>query len=159
MTIAPGLMGLLHKAYHGPAWHGPAVGELLADVTAEQAAALPALGSHSIWALVLHITVWKEEVCRRLSGPSRELTPEENWPPIADTSEASWRASLDRLDASQRALEDATARLSDDQMLAPAVDATRPPEKLVHAIIHHDLYHAGQIALLKTRTRGKSVPR
>ena len=152
MTIAATLRERLHKSYYGPAWHGPAVGEILASVTSAQAAGKPALGAHSIWQLVLHMTAWKEEVLRRLSGPGRKLSPDENWPPIPDPDEQAWRATLARLDASQRALEQAVATLTDEQLAAPALDATRGLEELLHAIIHHDLYHAGQIAILKTQS-------
>ena len=45
----------IRRAFEGQAWHGPSVKELLADVTAEQAAAHPVAGAHSIWELALHI--------------------------------------------------------------------------------------------------------
>ena len=152
MTTAARLRQLLHKSFHGPAWHGPAVAELLADVTAAQAAARPILASHSIWDLVLHLTAWKDELRRRLSGPGRKLPPEEDWPPVSDTSETAWQAARDRLAASQQSLEQAVAGMSDEQLTAPAPRLAEGLEELVHVIIHHDLYHAGQIAIFKTQT-------
>jgi uncharacterized damage-inducible protein DinB len=151
MTTAVGLRELLHKTHYGPAWHGPAVAELLADVTAARAAAKPALGSHSIWALVLHMTAWKDEVRRRLSEPGRKLSAEEDWPEIHDASDTAWRETLERLTASQAALENAVAGLGDEQLVGSATDGSRGFEELLHVIIHHDLYHAGQIAILKTQ--------
>ncbi|HEY4310722.1 MAG TPA: DinB family protein [Pirellulales bacterium] len=154
MTAVARLGELLHKAHFGPAWHGPAVAELLADITAPQAAAPAAVGSHSIWQLVLHVTAWKDEVCRRLSGPGRRLSPEENWPPIPDTSEAAWQDAVARLNESQKTLETAVAKLSDDQLVTvnevAGGDSEGSWEELLHVLIHHDLYHAGQIAILKT---------
>jgi uncharacterized damage-inducible protein DinB len=152
MTSFRRLTELLHKTYYGPAWHGPAVIELLAEVTAAQAAAHPALGSHNIWELVLHMVAWKDEVRRRLAGPGRKLSPDENWPQISDKSDAAWKATLDQLGASQRSLEEAVAVLTDEQLAGPAADVTGGIEELLHVIIHHDLYHAGQIAILKTQT-------
>jgi uncharacterized damage-inducible protein DinB len=78
----------LRRAFEGNAWHGPAMREILADVTAPGAAAKPLAEAHSIWDIVLHMTVWEDVVRRRL-----------------------------------------------------------------HGIIQHDLYHAGQIAVLKKASR------
>ncbi|HEY1601938.1 MAG TPA: DinB family protein [Pirellulales bacterium] len=157
MTTAARMGQLLHKSYFGPAWHGPAVAELLADVSAAQAVAQPAVGTHSIWTLVLHMMAWKDEVRRRLTGPGRKLSPEENWPPIADTSEAAWRQTLERLTASQQALEDAIANLTDEQWAGGAAEDHIDREELLHVIIHHDLYHAGQIAILKTQSKKRGI--
>ncbi|MBI2826091.1 MAG: DinB family protein [Planctomycetia bacterium] len=150
MTECQLLVDLMHKAYHGKAWHGPAVAELLSDVTAAQAAARPAAGSHSIWELALHMLAWKDEVRRSLTAPARELDPNEDWPPVADTSEGAWREARDRLAASHRALEAAASQLDAAQLAAPVIGTSRPVEEMLHSIVHHDLYHAGQIALLKT---------
>ena len=151
MTTAARIAPLLHKSYFGPAWHGPAVAELLADVSATQAAAQPAIGSHSIWTLVLHMIAWKDEVRRRLTGPGRKLASEENWPPITDKNESAWRRTLEQSHASQQALEEAVAELTAEQWATGATEETIDREELLHVIIHHDLYHAGQIAILKTQ--------
>lgn len=149
MTGGAQLQQMLHKAYFGPAWHGPAVAELLADITAAQAAASPAAGSHSIWQLVAHMTAWRDEVRRRLHGPGRKLSADENWPTINDASEAAWQATVERSHASQRALEEDVASFSEEQLTVPADNLPGGREELLHVVIHHDLYHAGQIALLK----------
>lgn len=149
MTTGAQLRQMLHKAYFGPAWHGPAVAELLADVTAAQAAAPPVTGSHSIWQLVEHMTAWRDEVRRRLHGPSRKLTAEENWPTIRDASDSAWQAALERSHTSQRNLEQDVAGFSDEQLTTSADNLPGGREELLHVVIHHDLYHAGQIALLK----------
>ena len=125
----------LRRAFEGPAWHGPSVKELVADITAEKAATRPLAGAHSIWEIVLHIAAWDEGVRRRLAGDRAELSTEEDWPPVTDTSEAAWREALDNLDE---------ARLSE-----PIVEGMSSVYVTLHGVIQHDLYHAGQIALLK----------
>ena len=101
------ILGELQRAFEGDAWHGPAVLELLNDVTAEQAAARPIAGAHSIWELVLHIAAWESAGRSRLEGDRAELPDEENFPPVNDTSEAAWQQTIELLKAGHRRLLDA----------------------------------------------------
>src|SRR2546426_6708392 len=41
----------IERSVSGPMWHGPALADLIGDVSAEQAAARPVAGAHSIWEL------------------------------------------------------------------------------------------------------------
>ena len=95
----------LHRAYHGGAWHGPALRELLAGVTAKQAAARPVRGAHTIWELVLHITAWKRAVFLRMQGRALSLSPAENFPPMPQASAVNWKQTLAALQAAQRSEE------------------------------------------------------
>ena len=143
------IMGELQRAFEGNAWHGPAVLELLHDVTAEQAAARPVAGAHSIWELVLHIAAWESAGCRRLEGDRAELPDEENFPPVNDTSEAAWQQTIGLLKAGHRRLRDAISRLDESRLDEPVMDGMRSIYITLHGVIQHDLYHAGQIAILK----------
>ena len=58
----------IKRTVAGPMWHGPALDELLKDVTAELAASRPVEGVHSIWELVLHVAAWAEISEARLRG-------------------------------------------------------------------------------------------
>jgi uncharacterized damage-inducible protein DinB len=139
----------LRRAYEGGAWHGPSVKELLSDVTAEQAAARPFAGAHSIWEIVLHISAWEDGVRRRLSGDRAELSTEEDWPPVSDTSEAAWRRTLETLEANHLRLREALKGLDDARLNEPIVEGMSSVYGTLHGVIQHSLYHAGQIALLK----------
>ena len=150
MSEAKRVAELLRTALEGKTWHGPALGEVLANVTARQAATAPAVGSHSIWQLTLHAAVWAEQArIDATGGPSRELPPEEDWPPIADTSEAAWSGALARLSESHAALRESIADFSDEQLLAPVPGSKWNVYQTLHGVVAHDLYHAGQIAILK----------
>lgn len=140
----------LRRAYEGQAWHGPSLKELLSDVTAEQAARRPVESAHSIWELVLHINAWERIVRLRLTNPPAvEPSEEENFPPVQETSEAAWAETLTRLEEGNRALRDAITEL-DQSRLAEIVPGTEYSVYfMLHGVIQHDLYHAGQIALLK----------
>jgi uncharacterized damage-inducible protein DinB len=140
----------LARAYEGEAWHGDPLTKILDGVTAERAAARPVPGAHSIWELVLHITAWLDVARRRLAGEAVELTPAEDWraaPPAPD--ERAWRAALDALRAAERALHEAAAA-ADDARLDEITPGRRYTNYvLLHGVVQHTLYHAGQIALLK----------
>ena len=139
----------LQRAFEGEAWHGPAVLELLRDVTAQQAAARPIAGVHSIWELVLHIAAWESAGRRRLEGDRAQLPDEENFPPVNDTSEAAWQQTVEELKNGHRKLYDAIAGLDESRLDEPILDGMRSVYITLHGVIQHDLYHAGQIALLK----------
>lgn len=135
--------------FRGDAWHGPSLMRLLAEVTAEQAAARPVQNAHSIWELVLHIKAWKDAPVRRLAGESFEPTPAEDWPEVTATGEAAWKKTLRALEASHEKFAEAVAKLDDSQLHEPAIGENYSNYFMLHGVIQHDLYHAGQIALLK----------
>jgi uncharacterized damage-inducible protein DinB len=150
MTEIQRIEDQLRRAFNGQAWHGPAVRELLADVTAAQAAARPLSNAHSIWEIALHIATWEEVVRRRLQGEIvADLPPEQDWPPVLDTSEAAWRMVIDRQERANRALHEAMAQLDDNRLAEKVAGKDHSVYTMLHGIIQHDLYHAGQIAMLK----------
>lgn len=140
----------LKRAFEGKAWHGPSVSEVLAGVTAERAAAHPIAGAHSIWEIALHIATWERVGRRRIE----EATPiavsdVEDWPSVGDTTDAAWAKTLEELRRNHEALR-ASIRQLDDARLDEIVPGTEYSFYfLLHGVIQHDLYHAGQIALLK----------
>lgn len=140
----------LKRAYQGPAWHGPSLRELLDGVTADQAAAHPIPGAHSIWELVNHIIAWEQISQQRLEGKAMKHPADDvNFPPVNDTSEPAWQKTLEQLAASNQLLRDAV-KLFDDSRLDDLVpEANYSNYFMLHGVIQHDLYHAGQIALLK----------
>jgi len=139
----------LRRAYEGEAWHGPSLREILAGITVEQAARRPLPQAHTIWELVLHIAAWESIVRRRLGGEAVEATPEQDWPPVRDTGDAAWKTALDDLDRGHHQLRQAIAALSDDQLRQKVAGQNYSIYGMLHGLIQHDLYHAGQIALLK----------
>lgn len=140
----------LKRAFEGKAWHGPSVSEVLAGVTAEQAAAHSIPGAHSIWELTLHIATWERVGRRRVeeSDPI-DVSDEEDWPAVEDTSDGAWKNALEELRRNHETLR-AAIRGLDEARLEEIVPGTQYSIYfLLHGVIQHDLYHAGQIALLK----------
>jgi len=140
----------LKRAFEGEAWHGPSVSEVLADVTAQQAAAHPIAGAHSIWELALHIQTWERVGRRRIQEfVPIDVSDEEDWPAVTDTSEAAWTKTLEELRSNHQALRAAIRELDEAKLDENVPGTTYSVYFLLHGVVQHDLYHAGQIALLK----------
>lgn len=147
----------LRRAFSGDSWHGPSVLEILENVTASQAAARPIAGAHNIWELALHIKAWQDACRRRLNGDRAELTDEENFPPIDDTSEERWQDTLRLLRESYQSLSDAIAAVDEARLDEPILEGMPSTYITLHGAVQHDLYHAGQIAILKKASTGETV--
>jgi hypothetical protein len=140
----------LRRALEGEAWHGPSVLESLAGVSALQAASHPIAGAHSIWELVLHLSSDYDLVLRRLAGDGRPLTAGEDWPACPAPTGENWQQTVQELKLLNKKLRQAmrdfpVERLDDP--LVPEVPHTAYTQFI--GVTQHNLYHAGQIALLK----------
>ncbi len=146
----------LEREHAGDPWHGSPLSSILDGVGHTQAAAKPIKAAHSIWELVLHIAVWKNEVRRRLSGAVASEPQEGDWPAVGETSEAAWREARKHLELSHRLLVSAVRDLPETKLFEPtnddrdrALGTGATYYELLHGIVQHDVYHAGQIAILK----------
>ena len=134
------------------AWHGDSVFEILDGVTAAQAAAHPIKNAHSIWELVLHIAAWDGAVRRRMYGTAVKLSGKKNFPPVVDTSEAAWAKTLEHVRQVHQELIDAVEKFPEKslkQQVPGKNGAHYNFYYMLHGVVQHELYHAGQIALLK----------
>jgi uncharacterized damage-inducible protein DinB len=153
MTEVERILDQSRRAFDGEAWHGPSVSATLKNVTAKQAAARPIASAHSIWELVLHIGAWEQACTRRLHGDPAQLTDEEDWPAVTNTSEAAWRRTKNELTENHQRLLEAIAA-ADESRLDQRINSDPGAESssmyvTLHGVIQHNLYHIGQIAILK----------
>jgi uncharacterized damage-inducible protein DinB len=139
----------LKRAFEGEAWHGPAVKEVLTGVSAAQAAARPIAGAHTIWEITAHLVTWEDAVRRSLGGERVQVGPAEDWPPAGTGGETAWQALQTGLEAGHQALVEAVLGFDEARLHQPPGEGRPSPYVLMHGIIQHDLYHAGQIAVLK----------
>ena len=137
------------RAYEGNAWHGPALKELLSDVSAAQAAAKPVPTAHSIWEIVLHIAGWQGVVTHRLKGEPIAEPLFGDWPSVKEKSPRSWEETLARLGSAQEDLIKNISSLPESVLQQTAAGTDYSVYFMLHGVIQHTLYHAGQIALLK----------
>lgn len=148
----------LRRSLEGEAWHGPSVLELLAGVSAAQAASRPIPGAHSIWELVLHIVSDYSLVLRRMAGDGRQLTPAEDWPECPAPTEENWQHSVQELERLNAKLRDAVLDFPDERLDEPLVaEVPYTAHTQFIGVTQHNCYHAGQIALLK-RALAASTP-
>jgi uncharacterized damage-inducible protein DinB len=139
----------LHRAFYGPAWHGPAVMELLEDVDAEIAFAKPLPNIHSIWELLLHVAVWDASTLVRLDGQKCQPTGDANFPPVAKPALAAWRRAVADAKRTHDRLVKTVAALPDSRLRDRVPGKRYDFYHLLHGVAQHELYHAGQIAVLK----------
>jgi uncharacterized damage-inducible protein DinB len=149
MTEVERIVDQSQRAFEGDAWHGPSLMAILEGVTAEQASARPLAGAHSIWELVFHIAAWEQAGVRRLGGDPANLSDDEDWPAITDTSEQKWDQAIEMLITGHEEFQNAIAKLDDSRLKEPIVDGLATVYGTLHGIVQHTLYHAGQIAILK----------
>jgi len=139
----------MDRAFSGDAWHGPSLMSLLDGIPAQDASTHSAHGVHSIWELVHHIAAWKTIVQQRVQGEKVEVTTALDWPPVWEASEAEWQRSVENLAARHSRLRAAAAKLRDDELDEIPAITNVSRYAMLHGVVQHDLYHAGQIAILK----------
>ncbi len=137
------LLDLLDEAFDKKSWHGPNLRGAIRGVTARQAAWRPGPNRHNIWELTLHAAYWKYVVRRRITGEkhgSFVLRGSNFFERPVELSEAAWKKDVGILVAEHRLLRLAVANLR---------QPSRAAMHLIRGIAAHDVYHAGQIRLLR----------
>jgi uncharacterized damage-inducible protein DinB len=139
----------LRRAFDGTAWHGPALVELLEDVDAATAAARPLPKVHGIWELVLHVAVWDAAASRRLTGEKCQPTGLANFPLVSVPTNAAWQEAISQTRRTHQALVKTVAALPDSRLKDRVPGKRYDFYHMLHGVVQHEIYHAGQIAILK----------
>jgi DinB superfamily len=149
------LLAIIDQAYNRTSWHGTNLRGSIRRVSPQQAAWRPSPRRHNIWETVVHAAYWKYAAARRLTNSNRGSFPLKgsNWFQrplgVKHATESAWRDDVELLDRMHDALRTAAARLLPEDL------AVVPPGRkvsnfaLLSGVAAHDLYHAGQIQLLK----------
>jgi uncharacterized damage-inducible protein DinB len=144
MSELKNLVDEFKTIHHGDPWHGPSLREILSDITAEEAAAKPFPGVHSIREIVLHIAGWQEVVHLRLEGKATGEPPEGDFPEGPD-----WKASLAKLEEWNRRLLSLISGFPDATLDNKVAGKDYTVGFMLHGLVAHCVYHSGQIGLLK----------
>jgi hypothetical protein len=150
------LVDLLDRAYDRRSWHGTNLRGSIRGLRPDVAAWRPRPGRHNIQEIVVHAAYWKYAVRRRLAGERRGSFPLKgsNWFSRAAADAQQWRADVRLLDACHLALRETVAALARAALDERTRNSPFDHRSIIAGIIAHDLYHAGQIQLLKKLRTG-----
>lgn len=136
----------LNSTFDGDAWHGTPLRRMLDGVSETRARTRPSEAVRSIAELLGHITAWIEIVQRRLTGERVDVTAELDFQNVAKVS---WREGIERLERAHSSLVDTVARMKDSDFDETVPGKSYTVDFMLHGVVHHNTYHAAQIALLK----------
>ena len=141
------ILALLDEGYSKKTWHGPNLRQSLKGISAKRAAWRPGRGRHNIWELTLHAAYWKYAVRRRLNGEKRGgfVLKGHNFfarPEAGKLTEAAWRADRVILEREHSAMAETIRRI----LKSPQA---KKHLRMIYGVAFHDVYHAGQIRLLR----------
>ncbi len=151
------LLALVDEAYEKKAWHGPNLRGSLRGWSAKEAAWRPAPGRHNVSELAVHAAYWKYAVRRRLTGEKRGAFSRKgsNWFGGGKASESAWRSDRELLEREHRRLREVVAAFPPERLHVFSAGSRHTNARLIYGIAAHDLYHAGQIQLVKALSRRK----
>ena len=138
----------LRRAMNGGAWHGPSVAEAVAELSPDQAWEHVMPGTHSPAELVMHIAAWLDIVRRRFSGEVVTPTTADDWPKPPAAGADGWRECRDRVMHAHSALDEALAGADDRKLTEPIPGQDNDIYYMLHGVVQHCIYHAGQIQLI-----------
>jgi hypothetical protein len=151
-NMTASLIDLLEEAYHRQAWHGTNLRGSIRGLTLDRICWRPAPHRHNIWEIVVHCAYWKYTVRRRLTGEKRGSFPlhGSNWfRRPGERTAAAWNADLRLLESMHRTLITTIGELSDKELIKSVAAKKFTHRQTIQGIALHDVYHAGQIQLLK----------
>jgi uncharacterized damage-inducible protein DinB len=160
VTLRATLVNRLKDTWHGTPWYGDPSDKILAGITAVEATKKISPDAHSIWQIVLHMTAWTETATARVRGMGSKAPDRGDWPAVGETSDAAWSATLEDLAKVRRELIE-EINVTHEEELQLHVKNHNPPfgdtgmsrSGTVLGLIEHDIYHLGQVALIKRAIR------
>jgi len=153
------LLEMIDQAFDHSSWHGTNLKGAIKGINAREAAWRPGTDRHNIWELVVHAAYWKYIVRRRILNEKRGSFPLKgsNWfprPERGERSDGAWKQDVVLLIDTHKTLRAAVAELTRKELDAKPRGSTRATRALVVGIASHDLYHTGQIQLIKRLNPG-----
>jgi hypothetical protein len=146
------LQNLMQQTYSGKCFYGDSITKVFSDIDPAQAVWIPSDGgNHSIWQIVLHMTGWLNIIRERLTSPVLvNLSDELNYPAPPLGTHDNWNATLDAFHAAHNGLSEAIGQFPEAKLESQVPGRAYTFDVLLHGAIHHNLYHLGQIALIKS---------
>jgi len=165
MSVRQNLSQKLLTVWNGEPWYGSSSSAILKGVTADQALAHPLPGAQSIWETLLHMTAWTEETTSRMNGEAAKTPDRGDWPAPKGSTQDDWVAAQTDLLTARKALLSAIEKSHEESMFLqvtraatnndPAFTAGATRADTVSGLADHDVYHLGQIAMLKKALKSR----
>lgn len=153
------LLACLDEAFDHRAWHGTTLRGSVRGLGAAEAAWRPGRARHSIWEIVWHCAYWKYAVRRRLTAARRGsfALDGSNWfAQPAHPSDRAWRDAVRLLQAEHQQLRAAVRNARPGALARTPTGSPFSQAALIRGAAAHDLYHTGQIQLLKRLRRSRT---
>ena len=145
----------LRHLYEGEVWHGPSIKEILVDMTAQDAIKRVTPKSKNIAEYLVHITNWRIFALEKLTGGDSYdiiLNSEADWSVINELSQEGWEEILQNYEEAQTELLEVVDTYTNSKLEATVTGRKYTFYTLLHGVIHHDIYHSGQMMMLKRLT-------
>lgn len=160
MSVRQNLSQKLLTVWNGEPWYGSSSSAILKGVTADEALAHPLPGAQSIWETVLHMTAWTEETTSRMTGADWKLPMRGDWPAVKGSTHDDWIAAQTDLLNARKALLAAIEKSHEESMFLQVPKKDDPAHTVTRAdtvsgLADHDVYHLGQMAILKKSLKSR----
>lgn len=151
MAEIAALIEELKAIHNGNAWHGPSLHEALQGISGAQSMEHPISGVHSVQKLVLHIFAWERIFIQRLEGIAMAEPEEGDFPDEVGADEEAWSRIKSQADQIHQQLIEKISALSEERLDEIVAGKDYSVRHLLHGIVRHHVYHAGQISLLRKK--------
>ena len=152
------LLEVYDQAYNIRAWHGTNLRGALKGLKLTELLWRPQSNRHNIWEITLQCAYWKYIVYRRLSDKKVDefwRTPSD-WPKYPDSPKIlDWKNDLDFLEDYHLKLRNTISSFNKERLRLCPEKSEVNYIQTIYGAASHDLYHAGQIQLIKRMARAE----
>ncbi len=150
------LLQTYDQAYDKTAWHGTNLRGSLRGLKLDELIWRPGKGRHNIWEIALHCAYWKYVVWRKITGGKKGAFPRKpsDWPNLpSEPSMKTWKEDLELLEDWHQTLREEITKFAPSKLNSRPANSKVSYLQTIYGVSSHDLYHAGQIQLLKRMIR------
>ena len=144
--------------YNDNPWFGDSYLDVISDITPAEAL-VPPPNQHSIAVLLWHMVKWRKALTERLLGNmdfQADVTDADNWPAATSQTPETWEAAKVAFAEQQAILLDELSK-REEAFLDTDFVKGRPFRRLVNGVLQHDIYHLGQVAMVKALIRNNGT--
>ncbi len=144
----------LTEVHNGPIWAGTSYNKKLSQLKENQMFVRPLPSIHSIAEIIAHIVSWRKDTILKLKTGKGELTDThaENWRSNDELKSIGWKKiheeDRNTLHELLKHLQDKDDTFLNEYYYDPEFGGNYPYSFVLEGMLHHDIYHLGQIGLV-----------